>query len=44
MKFPEKWEKLWNKTVNMWFNTVLSGNEICVFYFYLKTKGRFWTA
>ena len=28
--------------VNTLFNKVLSENEKCVFYFYLKTEGTFW--
>ena len=32
MKLPGKWQNIWNKMVNMLFNTILHKNEKCVLF------------
>ena len=43
MKLPETWQKVVEQNGNTLFNKFLGKNENCVFNFYLKVKGTFWS-
>ena len=38
MKLPERWQRQWNKMVNVMLNKVIGENEKRVLYFYLKVN------